>query len=160
MSRPGRLRKATRIALGTIALLAVVVSLTFQLPPFGGRFRGARLECMRQSPQYIDGRFENTPRQDTDGNPIRMLRLYRQGQVREPRFEIPVMPMNPGTFQSPPREGLRAAWFGHSSALIEIDGVRVMTDPVLSDVVSPIPIGPRCFHPSQSPSSSSCASMP
>jgi L-ascorbate metabolism protein UlaG (beta-lactamase superfamily) len=42
---------------------------------------------------------------------------------------------------------LRAIWFGHSSVLVEIEGVRLMTDPVLSDVVSPVPIGPKRMHP-------------
>lgn len=142
-----RLRKALKITVGVIAVLAIAAFVTFQLPEFGGRFSGARLERMRQSPHYVDGRFENTPPQDTDGSPITMFRLYRQGQVRKPLFEIPVIAMDPGTFPAPPRAGLRATWLGHSSALIEVDGVRVMTDPVFSDVVSPIPIGPRRFHP-------------
>lgn len=30
----------------------------------------------------------------------------------------------------PPGSGLRATWLGHSTVLIEIDGLRALTDPV------------------------------
>jgi L-ascorbate metabolism protein UlaG (beta-lactamase superfamily) len=39
-------------------------------------------------------------------------------------------------YQAPPKSGLRITWVGHSSLLIEIDGRRILTDPVWSDRVS------------------------
>lgn len=39
-------------------------------------------------------------------------------------------------YQTPPANGLRITWVGHSSLLIEIDGKRILTDPVWSDRVS------------------------
>ena len=40
-------------------------------------------------------------------------------------------------------------WLGHSSVLIEVDGLRVLLDPVLSSRVSPFSfVGPKRFHPS------------
>jgi len=42
----------------------------------------------------------------------------------------------------------RATWLGHSTVLLEIDGVRVLTDPVWGERVSPVSFaGPRRFHP-------------
>jgi len=44
--------------------------------------------------------------------------------------------------------GLRVTWLGHSTLLIEIDGARILTDPVWSNRVSPLPFaGPKRFHP-------------
>jgi L-ascorbate metabolism protein UlaG (beta-lactamase superfamily) len=43
---------------------------------------------------------------------------------------------NTSIYWSPPRNGLRITWIGHSSLLIEIDGKRILTDPVWSDRVS------------------------
>ena len=128
------------------ALLVLVAWLVFQMPVFGGTFAGKRLERMQHSPQFTGKRFENVPPQDTDSSLIKTYKLYSQGQVRQPRFEIPVVDLVPASLQTPPAPGLRAIWFGHASVLIEIDGVRVMTDPVLSDVVSPVPIGPKRMH--------------
>jgi L-ascorbate metabolism protein UlaG (beta-lactamase superfamily) len=42
--------------------------------------------------------------------------------------------------------GLAITWLGHATVLIEIDGLRVLTDPVLRDRIGPlIRIGPKVF---------------
>lgn len=128
-------------------LLAAAAFAVLQLPAFGGRASGPRLTRLRASPEYVGGRFENTPPQKTDQSILKNLQLYRQGFVRAPTFAIPVVPLRRAAVEAPPAPGLRAIWFGHASTLIEIDGVRVMTDPVLSDRVSPLPVGPSRFHP-------------
>jgi L-ascorbate metabolism protein UlaG (beta-lactamase superfamily) len=47
-----------------------------------------------------------------------------------------------------PDSGLRATWLGHSTVLIEIDGCRVLTDPVWGPRASPSRlIGPKRFQP-------------
>lgn len=44
------------------------------------------------------------------------------------------------------RSGLRVTWFGHSSSLIEIDGVRVLVDPVWDERAAPTQwAGPKRF---------------
>lgn len=49
-------------------------------------------------------------------------------------------------YNTPPASGLRITWIGHSSLLIEIDGKRILTDPVWSDRVSfSQSIGPKRF---------------
>ena len=45
-----------------------------------------------------------------------------------------------------PASGLRVTWFGHSASLIEIDGKRVLVDPVWEERASPFPfMGPKRF---------------
>ena len=134
--------------LALAALIGLAIPLVFSLPTFGGDFEGARLERMRQSPQYSNGRFENKPPYKNELALIRNIKDYSGGQVREPQFQIPVIPLEPGTLLLAPRPGMRAIWFGHASVLVEIDGVRVMTDPVLSQRASPFQfLGPERFHP-------------
>jgi L-ascorbate metabolism protein UlaG (beta-lactamase superfamily) len=49
-------------------------------------------------------------------------------------------------YNTPPVSGLRITWVGHSSLLIEIDGKRILTDPVWSERVSfSQSIGPKRF---------------
>jgi L-ascorbate metabolism protein UlaG (beta-lactamase superfamily) len=51
-------------------------------------------------------------------------------------------------WQRAPQSGLRATWLGHSTVLIEIDGLRVLTDPVWGPRASPSRIaGPKRFQP-------------
>lgn len=144
-----RFKKAPTILAGLVAVITVAVYFIFQLPEFGGQFRGERLVRMHRSPEFIDGRFQNTPPQHTDPSLLKTYRLYRQGQIRKPQFEIPVIKLAPSSMEAPASKGLKAIWFGHSSVLVEIEGVRLMTDPVLSEVVSPVPFifGPKRMHP-------------
>ena len=86
------MKKFAKILLGIVALLVLAGYAVFQLPAFGGRFEGARLERMQRSPEFIDGRFQNRPPQKTGDSFWETIRLYRQGQIREPRFEIPQGP--------------------------------------------------------------------
>jgi L-ascorbate metabolism protein UlaG (beta-lactamase superfamily) len=45
-------------------------------------------------------------------------------------------------------DGLRVTWLGHSTMLLELDGARVLTDPVFGERASPLGFaGPRRFHP-------------
>ena len=140
------MKKLAKILLGIAAVVALAGYGVFQLPAFGGDVEGPRRERVLRSPQFIDGRFQNTPPQDTDNAILETLRLYRQGQIREPQFEIPVMPLLPAALRAPASNGLRAIWFGHATVLVEVEGLRLMTDPMLSDVASPLPFGPRRMH--------------
>jgi L-ascorbate metabolism protein UlaG (beta-lactamase superfamily) len=61
--------------------------------------------------------------------------------------------LKPGPFRTdrsiynePPSSGLRVTWFGHSSSLIEIDGLRVLVDPVWDRRAAPFEwVGPERF---------------
>lgn len=49
-------------------------------------------------------------------------------------------------YDNPPASGLRITWVGHTSLLIEVDGIRILTDPVWSQRVSfSQSIGPKRF---------------
>lgn len=47
-----------------------------------------------------------------------------------------------------PSSGLRVTWLGHSTVLLEMDGRRILTDPVFGERASPFRFaGPKRFHP-------------
>ena len=134
---------------GSVVVLFTIALLVLRMPVFGGTIEGTRLDRIRQSPQFVDGRFENTPLQEPlDFDKLRtMVNNYTSGQVREPQLEIPVLKLSDADFEDA-ASGLRLYWFGHSSVLIEIDGLRIMTDPVFGEFASPFDFaGPRRFHP-------------
>ncbi|MCH9682994.1 MAG: MBL fold metallo-hydrolase [Deltaproteobacteria bacterium] len=68
---------------------------------------------------------------------------------QSPSTPIPVEWVDPVRFETPPSSGLRVTWLGHSTTLVEIDGVRVLTDPVWGQRTAPVDwIGPqRWFAP-------------
>lgn len=150
------MRRLKRFGLAVILLVAVVcaigaVVLTFW-PPFGGSLHGARAARAHASPQFRGGHFENVIPKTPMSNAVLWDLLKRQVSGTEMRTPPPSCPpvvrLAPEDFKGRPAPGLRAIWFGHASVYLEIDGARVMTDPVLSDYASPFAgIGPKRFHP-------------
>ena len=143
-----RLKTIALVGATLAALLALAAWLVFMLPSFGGVPEGERLDLMRQSRQFINGRFENTPPYVSNMSMLGELKAYMGDQVREPTFEVPVLKISADDLAKTPAPGLRTWWLGHASVLIEIDGVRILTDPVLSRRVSPFQFfGPARLHP-------------
>jgi L-ascorbate metabolism protein UlaG (beta-lactamase superfamily) len=140
-------KKSALVLLALAGLLAVGAWLTFQLPSFGGVAQGARLERMRLSSQFHGERFENTPPYVSNLKFFAELKSYFGDEVREPQFEVPVIRIAAADLARPVAPGLRAWWLGHASVLLEIDGVRILTDPVLSQRASPFQfMGPARLH--------------
>ena len=109
-----------------------------------------RRERILASPQFRDGRFHNTSGlgPDLSGPSIGIMReFFFGGKKRVPKIEIPVeSPIV--AWRTPPSTGLRVTWFGHSTFLLEIDGARILTDPMFGMRASPVSFaGPRRFHP-------------
>ena len=119
---------------------------------FGSKAAGARLERMRASRLWAGEGFRNA-------HPI--LAGLRDPHASMPTWSdflcgrergVPARPlpsMNPlETWRHKPDSGLRVTWLGHSTVLIEIDGVRVLTDPVWGPRASPLRLaGPKRFQP-------------
>ena len=117
----------------------------------GSKAHGARLERMQASARFKDGVFRNTFPVGAGlkkGTALSTLKEYMcGGQRRVPTGALPVV--NPlEAWLKPADSGLRATWLGHSTVLLEIDGMRVLTDPVWGERASPLPFaGPKRFHP-------------
>jgi L-ascorbate metabolism protein UlaG (beta-lactamase superfamily) len=119
---------------------------------FGRRATGLRLERMRASPLWDGKAFRNIHPvlpglRDTSGRHPTLMDFLRGGPRRLPPGPLPSRdPLD--AWRRPPGSGLRATWLGHSTVLLEMDGRRVLTDPVWGPRVSPLRwIGPRRFQP-------------
>ncbi len=67
---------------------------------------------------------------------------------REPKQRLGPFRADPAVYAAPPASGLRVTWFGHSSMLVEMDGARVLVDPVWDERASPLKwMGPKRFYP-------------
>jgi len=99
------------------------------------------------SPHYRNGRFHNTDPAsvlDPDDSGGLLKDMLTRGSRGTPRSDVPLAP----SLAPVDAAELAVTWFGHSSALLEIDGYRVLCDPVWSDRVSPSPtVGPKRMHP-------------
>jgi L-ascorbate metabolism protein UlaG (beta-lactamase superfamily) len=118
----------------------------------GKRAAGARLERMQASPLWQGEGFRNLHpvlpglRDRTVPRPT-LREFLSNGGRRLPEGPLPAIDPRPAWLK-PAASGLRATWLGHSTVLVEIDGLRVLTDPVWGARASPSRIaGPKRFQP-------------
>ncbi|MBT3232024.1 MAG: MBL fold metallo-hydrolase [Calditrichaeota bacterium] len=122
------------------------------LSQFGAKPTDEKREQMKKSSIYDGKIFKNTVETNVGphGGFWDMMGRWLFGkELREPKGDIPVVPLTRESFDTPPPEGLRVTWMGHSTVLIEIGGKRILTDPVWSKRCSPFSFaGPaRFFDP-------------
>lgn len=113
--------------------------------------RGLRQERIVASKQFDGRSFRNTHNErgpDLKGARWPLFREYLFGKDRRvPDSPLPVERPHEAWLRRV-ESGLRVTWLGHSTVLLEIDGVRVLTDPVFGERVSPFSfVGPKRFHP-------------
>ena len=110
-----------------------------------------RHERIVSSSQYSEGKFKNTrpvgPGLRKGTTLSTMGKFFFGGGHRVPIAPLPAEdPREPWTRAVD--SGLRATWLGHSTVLLEIDGLRVLTDPVWGERASPASFaGPKRFQP-------------
>ncbi len=81
--------------------------------------------------------------------PFKLLPLYLANKAEtEPKTPLGPFHTDPTLYNSAPETGLRVTWFGHSSNLVEIDGVNLLIDPVWDLRAAPYDwFGPKRFFP-------------
>jgi L-ascorbate metabolism protein UlaG (beta-lactamase superfamily) len=118
----------------------------------GKKPAGLRLERMQGSKLWAGEAFKNIhPIQPGLRDPaaprVTLSEFLCGGERRVPSAPLPALdPL--AAWAKAPDTGLRATWLGHSTVLIEIDGLCVLTDPVWGPRASPSRIaGPKRFQP-------------
>ncbi len=145
------LRKVTHWLVGIVVLLAaggVFIGWWLSVPQ-----TSADKEKIAKSPQFTEGKFVNPERQAPFEITTSALKEALATHPRTtPGGPIPVVNFKEDHFEKPPASGLRLYWLGHASVLIEIDGKRILTDPVFAERASPFAfVGPKRFHPTPIP---------
>lgn len=147
---PEMLRQAVRLVGGTATLMTGGWALrALQGTPSAlGAGPAAIAAVAQSSPQFRDGVFHNAEPSSTIS-----LSPQEQGALvadlvfgrseAHPPGDIPVVTPTGGTKAA----DLAVTWYGHSSAVLEVDGYRVLTDPVWSRRCSPSrSVGPQRLH--------------
>lgn len=135
------------IVLSIAVLIAVIAFSILRQPKFGKLPSGARLQRIKTSPNYKNGSFQNqsyTPILTEGIGFIEVSREFFFGKrVRvSPKGEIPSVKTDL-LHLDPTMDML--VWFGHSSYFMQIDGKRILVDPVLSGNASPFSFSVKAF---------------
>jgi L-ascorbate metabolism protein UlaG (beta-lactamase superfamily) len=131
-------------AIGLLLLVVTLAAVAAGWTNFGHRATGARRDRMKKSPQWHDSEFVN-PQPIINHVWPSLKSMFSPDPLTSPSAQ-------PATgkpeVSTPPASGLRVTWLGHSSTLVEIDGQRVLTDPMWGERTTPIRgMGPRRWYP-------------
>ncbi|SOC47986.1 L-ascorbate metabolism protein UlaG, beta-lactamase superfamily [Blastococcus aggregatus] len=144
---PSLRRRAAVTATVLAGPVGWLTAAAWGLPTALGAHRRRLRPVVAGSPHFSDGTFSNTlptpalaPANTRDG----LLRQWHEERhVGLPGGPIPLARPE---FTAEAAE-LAVTWFGHASALLEVDGRRVLVDPVWGYRVSPSPVfGPTRLH--------------
>ncbi len=136
-----KILKRTMIILCTIVAVLVLATILFmQQASFGKAPSGARLERIKKSPQYRDGAFQNqseTPPLTGGASYFTVIREFFFGKHdrKEPDTSLPAIKRD---LQQVPSAKPELTWFGHSSYLLQVNGLNILVDPVFSGRTSPV----------------------
>jgi L-ascorbate metabolism protein UlaG (beta-lactamase superfamily) len=115
-------------------------------PIFGKLPKGERLTRVQASPNYKGGKFVNIEHTPDFAPGISMIDAARsfinKPSNTEPNASIPsvqtdLKKLDPSKAQ--------VVWFGHASYLLQIDGFRILVDPVFSGNASPVSFFVKSF---------------
>lgn len=127
--------------------LAVATFLYMKQEKFGQAPSGVHLDKITYSPNFVDGEFRNlnfTP-DLTEGYSMMGI-IYEQFFKTHPRTEPeqPIPSQKTSLLNLAQDENV-LIWFGHSSYFIQLDGKKILVDPVFSGNASPIPGTVKAF---------------
>ena len=135
------------IFISVLLLCVLAVILYMRQEKFGKAPNAARLEAMKQSPNYKNGKFQNVHFTPTLTEGYSMVEItygfiFKKFPRQKPTVNLPSIKTD---LHKLPIDSNVLVWFGHSSYFIQLNGKRFLIDPVFSGNASPIPNSNKSF---------------
>lgn len=128
-----------------VVLVGGIVLFVSTAPQFGASAEGVRLARMKASPEYRDGTFTNlipTSMDMSAGKMVETMEEFMTAKNTHPDQPLPV----DFAGKVPSADSLmHITWFGHSAVLLELEGQRILLDPMLGPAASPLPFFAQRF---------------
>nr|WP_281890819.1 MBL fold metallo-hydrolase [Paenibacillus sp. YYML68] len=122
-----------------ITLLAAAALYMTLHPVFGGNVSPEQKEQFAKLSNYADGKFVNQVPTQMDMNASNVWSMLKDSMSgakdRNPAGQLPVVPIDWSKINST-EDSL--TWFGHSAFLLSIDNKKLLVDPMLGPVASPV----------------------
>ncbi|WP_433713349.1 MBL fold metallo-hydrolase [Nocardia sp. CA-084685] len=143
-------KKIVGIAAGALGLTWLVRAV-WDIPSAIGASINAIQPYATGAVSYRNRQFHNTEPSTqfvSGATPSLLFSVLTRRNAGRPRTAVPLATPDVPTEAA----DLAVTWYGHASALIEVDGYRILTDPVWSERVSPSAlVGPARLHPVPTP---------
>ena len=143
-----------------ISLVVITGLLTFSVmlfvnyaPQFGSASTGQSLDRIQSSPHYQEGQFVNGIETSMDmgvGAMAKTLQEFVTVKNVRPNRPLPTRFGHAAFMSSVEDDQVRVTWYGHSAILLEMEGKRLLLDPMLGPAASPVSFFAKRF-PYQTP---------
>ncbi|HTA62028.1 MAG TPA: MBL fold metallo-hydrolase [Bacteroidia bacterium] len=135
-------------ALFILIAFIVIIYAYMQQAKFGKQPTAERLERIKKSPNYKDGSFQNLNHTPALAEGVTYTKLFKEfffdKKIRvTPTDKIPSTKTN--LLNLDIKQDV-LVWFGHSSYYMQVDGKRILVDPVLSGHASPFTFSIKAFN--------------
>lgn len=137
-----KLFKVLKILFTVIIFIVIGGYIFMKQPRFGKNPSGKRLERIKKSPNYKEGKFQNLAETSDVGGESKfnfygMIKeaYINRSERRQPSEPIPSVKTD---LKSLNIKENAVIWLGHSSYFLQLDGKRFLIDPVLSENASPV----------------------
>jgi L-ascorbate metabolism protein UlaG (beta-lactamase superfamily) len=140
-------KRIGQILVALILLVTVVTVIYMRQPQFGKSPAGERLALIKKSPHFKNNKFHNLVEKPTlsEGYSV-MGELYKFIFTRYPRrTPVDALPAVKTNLLTLPADSNLAIWFGHSSVFIQLNGKRILVDPIFSKKATPLPWGVAAY---------------
>lgn len=123
-----------------IPIISIIVFINVN-PAFGKAPNG--ISSIEKSPNYKNGNFENLELTQLSGKsdnkpPMKAMWKMLVGVPDDkPSTTLPTLKFDKEKFMKLD-SNIKIAWFGHSTVLLNIDGIIIITDPIFSKYASPV----------------------
>ncbi|HPG07247.1 MAG: MBL fold metallo-hydrolase [Saprospiraceae bacterium] len=129
------------VVLVLAGILIIAVWWYLRQAKFGKDPRGPHLARIAHSPHFRKGAFQNlseTPALTEGHNYFSIIyeNYFKKKPRQYPKDEIPAVKTD---LKNLPIHSNLLVWFGHSSYYLQVDGKRLLVDPVFSGNASPLP---------------------
>ena len=114
-------------------------------PQFGAAAKGTRLARMKASPEYREGTFVNLIPTSMDMSANKMAETLEEFMIAEGTRPDQPLPVDFADKVPPLDSQIHITWFGHSAVLLELEGKRILLDPMLGPAASPVPFFAQRF---------------
>ncbi|MBN2776326.1 MAG: MBL fold metallo-hydrolase [Bacteroidales bacterium] len=138
------------IILAAIIVFIVVFNLVLMLPQFGKLPDYKNDNKILSSKQYSKRQFHNSGKVEMKMDFRKFTQMLKgflkSNKNKKPPTDITISHKTNIPFNRPDSSICQICWFGHSSIMVDIDGKRILFDPVFSENASPLPFGVKRFE--------------
>ena len=130
----------------TMVSLILIVGLLFVnlSPQFGGSPTEEQTESYSKTGHYKEGVFVNEleTNMDMDFSAMyeTMLEFIKGGENLQPKEDLPVKKIEAQWIEQNKNQLTKLTWFGHSAFLLQLDGKKILIDPMLGESPAPHPM--------------------